>query len=111
MMSLSRLVHQVLKNEPPSPPAMEPQQRTVVVQPPPRPTRGDVDEAAAFNARFIEQLPQRPWLRDIRIAIEQNACLACRCAPRSVARAELPALPHRRCTRQYGCACWYEAAG
>ena len=109
MTSLSRLVHQVLKNEPPRPPTTEPQERTIIVRPPQRPTRGDVDEAAAFNARFIEQLPQRPWLRDVRIALERDACLACRCTPRSVARSELPALPHPRCTRQHGCACWYEA--
>jgi hypothetical protein len=71
-------------------------------------TRDDVDFAEAYNQRFLDFLPHRPWINRVRVTMEQNACLACRSQPYELDLDELPALPHRRCTRQYGCACWYE---
>lgn len=76
---------------------------------PRRRTNGeDVAAAETHNKRFLQMLPQRPWVRRLRVVLERDACLACRYQPAEIALDDLPALPHRRCTRNWGCACWYD---
>ena len=64
----------------------------------------EVDE---YNERFLAMLPRRPWIRQVLIVPERDACAACQAQPKLVGVRDLPALPHIRCATAAGCACWY----
>jgi hypothetical protein len=65
-------------------------------------------EVDAYNTRFLSLLASRSWMQ-VRVVLEGDPCLHCQAQPTSIEREDLPALPHRRCQRQGGCACWYAA--
>ena len=73
-------------------------------------TRMAVQTTTDFNARFLERLEKRRYFRHIVIVPEQAPCAVCIGSPHVVERAELPILPHRDCTRNGGCECWYAAS-
>lgn len=71
--------------------------------------RRAIGETALHNKRFIALLKDRPMIKEVTIALEDNACAPCRNQALRVAVYELPVLPWVRCTKPEGCGCWYEA--
>ena len=65
---------------------------------------------AEFNARFLELLEGRRYIRHIVIVPEHAPCTVCAESPHLIGRGDLPALPHKDCKRRDGCECWYAAS-
>jgi hypothetical protein len=62
--------------------------------------------ASAYNRRFLELLPARPWVRRVAIVRARDACEACRLLRDSYDARDLPPLSVAGCQRPR-CRRWY----
>ena len=69
-----------------------------------------VADTQDHNRRFIEMLRGRPFIEEVAIVLEPEACIPCRQQSLRVAVHELPVLPWVRCIKPEGCGCWYKPA-
>ncbi len=67
-------------------------------------------ELAIYSTRAaaLARMQSNPRVRMIRIAVNEDACPACKETQRAYEKGEVPVLPVKGCSHQYGCRCFYE---
>lgn len=60
------------------------------------------------SAVSLARMRANPRIRMIRIAVNHDACPACKQMQKIYTKDEVPALPVEGCSHQHGCRCFYE---
>jgi hypothetical protein len=69
--------------------------------------QSDLDLFSA-TAVALKRLQENPRVRSIRVSVANDACSHCYELMNTYAKEEVPPLPHKGCSHENGCRCFYE---
>lgn len=62
------------------------------------------------GALALKRMQENPRIMNVRLAVADDCCPACREAERSYQKDQAPSLPIEGCSHKLGCRCFYEPA-
>lgn len=60
------------------------------------------------TAVALQNMRDNPRVKYVRISVGNDACPTCHAAQGTYSKEEAPTLPHKACSHENGCRCFYE---